>query len=54
VRYIESTSARPFAEAMEVGLAETALSALSGFLYALAEGILEGKLNTLRTGGGIL
>jgi DNA repair protein RecO (recombination protein O) len=54
VRYLASTAGRPFSEAMQVGLEETALSGLTGFVYSLAEGILEAKLNTLRTGGGIL
>jgi DNA repair protein RecO (recombination protein O) len=54
LRYVAATVERSFAEALEVDLAEAALSGLTAYLYSLAEGILEDRLNTLRTGGGIL
>jgi len=54
VRYLGVTAERPFDAAVAVGLDEAALSGLTGFLYSLAEGVLEDRLNTLRTGGGIL
>lgn len=54
VRYLHATADRPLGEALSVGLDEAALSGLTRFLHSLAEGILEDRLNTLRTGGGIL
>lgn len=54
LRYLAATAERPFAEAVGVGLEGAALAQLAGFLHALAEGILEADLNTLRTGRGIL
>lgn len=54
VRYITDTESKSLAGAVEVGLGETAIAQLSGFLFSLAEGILEDRLNTLKTGGGIL
>jgi DNA repair protein RecO (recombination protein O) len=54
VRYVSETATRPFAEAAEIGLAAGALSELTGFLFSLAEGVLEQRLNTLKTGRGIL
>ncbi|MFW6223432.1 MAG: DNA repair protein RecO [Spirochaetota bacterium] len=54
VRYLRATAERPLRDALSVGLDEAALSGLTRFLHSLAEGILEDRLNTLRTGGGIL
>ncbi|MFP3959341.1 MAG: DNA repair protein RecO [Spirochaetaceae bacterium] len=54
VRYLLRTGDRPFGESLGVGLAESALSGLAAFVFALAEGVLDRRLNTIRTGGGIL
>lgn len=54
LRYVTDTESKSFSDAAEVGLGETALAQLNGFLFSLAEGILEDRLNTLRTGGGML
>jgi DNA repair protein RecO (recombination protein O) len=54
VRYLSETEERRFADAVSVGLEESALAGLSGFLFSLTEGVLEDRLNTLKTGRGIL
>ena len=54
LRYLQYTSTLDLSEAVRIGLGQQAAGAVKNLMFRLVEDMLERKLNTLKTGEGIL